>query len=109
MTTEIKAKNFNLNTEQEEFVREKSQKIKELANSLHDNGHVIHINFEHIESKAKDENIICTITLNIKGHKEIRVERSASTVEKAMQEAKKVAVLDITKMKAKINPSKIHK
>lgn len=108
MKIEINAKNFSLNEDQIEFVQEKSKKLKDLSKSLNDEAHVIHINFEHIESKSKDDNIICTITINIKWHKEIRVEKSNWSVEWAMMEAKKVAFIEIRKMKEQLHPNWIH-
>lgn len=108
MKIEINAKHFSLNEEQLNFVKEKAQKLKDLSKTLNDESHIIHINFDHIESKIKDENLICTITIQIKWHKEIRVERKYSWVEWAFMEAKKVAILEIKKLKEQINPNWIH-
>jgi len=108
MKIEINADNFSLNQEQLEFVKEKSAKLRDLSKSLNDESHVIHIHFKHIESKIKAENIICTITINIKWHKDIRVEKTAWSVESAIMDAKKVTLAEIKKIKDQLHPNWIH-
>lgn len=108
MKTEINSKNFSLNEEQLSFVKEKAIKLRESSKVLNDESHIIHINFEHIESKIKSENFLCTITAVIKGHKEIRIERLSESVEWAFMEAKKIAILEIKELKEQIHPNWIH-
>lgn len=102
------AKNFSLNTIQEDFINEKIKKISELAKTLNNEFNEINIDFEYSESKKKDDQISCVATLNLKWHKSIRVEKSSETVEKSFAEVKKVLLEDIKKIKWKSWKSSIH-
>lgn len=102
------AKNFSLNQTQEEFIQEKIVKIRDFSKTIEDQSHQIHLDFEHIESQKKEDNIVCIATLNLSWHNTIRVEKSAETVEKAFMEVKKVLLEDMKKIKWKNNCSWIH-
>jgi len=101
MKVNTHAKNFSLNQSQEEFINNKVVKIREFSKIIEDQSHQINLDFEHVDSKKVEDQIVCIATLNLAWNKTIRVEKSAETVEKSFSEVKKVLLEEMKKIKEK--------